>query len=79
MYSLRAPAFHRLPTAGNPAQGQIIPRNYYDGWSCFNKQLVNQHGLARKWSNPAKVSLTEKVGGGRAVGVMRRRVEWHSL
>eukprot|EP00887_Chlorella_sp_A99_P004204 scaffold15.g4204.t1 len=45
---------------GNPAQGRQNPRAFYDGWSCFNKQLVNQHGLARKWSNPLKVALTEK-------------------
>ncbi|GAB4817237.1 hypothetical protein N2152v2_004283 [Parachlorella kessleri] len=45
---------------GNPAHGQGNPQNYYNGWSCFNSQLVNAHALAMTYSNPKKCALTPK-------------------
>ena len=57
-----ASGLSNFPLAGNnPALTAIQgdPRNFYNGWSGFNSQLV-KHDLMRAWSNPKKIQLTRK-------------------
>jgi len=57
-----ASGLSNIPLAGNnPSLATIQgdPRNFYNGWSGFNSQLV-KHDLMRAWSNPKKIQLTRK-------------------
>lgn len=46
------------PTAFNPG---FNLRHCYNGWSSYG--TLKKHNLAYDWSNPMKISLTEKVSG----------------